>query len=67
MDHNYVAVIIVLKDDDDKHCDWQLLYLISTKTLSLENSLRFDATNDVYEAWSYQQGHLIFFTDWTMR
>ena len=67
MDHNYVAVIIVLKDDDDKHCDWQLLYLISTKTLSLENSLRFNVNINVYNAWSYQQGHLIFFTSMTMR
>jgi len=60
MDDKYVAVIIDLKGHD---CP--LLFLISTKTLSIENSLQFK--QDMYEDWSYQQGRLIFFTDETMK
>jgi hypothetical protein len=60
MDDHYVAVSINLKDND-----WKLLYLISTKTLSIENSLQFE--QDIYVGWSYQQGRLILFSDETMK
>ena len=60
MDDHYVAVIMTMEKRY-----WDLLYLVSTKTLSLENCLMYEENKAL--PGRYQKGHLIFLANWKMR